>query len=129
MQEGKSDAEQYPYPSIGLAEIEAAAKRIEGKAHVTPVLTCSTLDELAGRQLFFKCENFQKVLNLKRLASLLPVLTFFSFFQGGAFKFRGACNAVSQLSEEQAKNGVVRNAHLLLMFLGLCIYNHSLGYP
>ena len=52
-------------------------------------MTCATLDELAGRRLFFKCENFQKV---------------------GAFKFRGACNAVSQLSDEDASRGLVTHS-------------------
>lgn len=52
-------------------------------------MTCATLDELAGRKLFFKCENFQKV---------------------GAFKFRGAFNAVSQLADEDASCGVVTHS-------------------
>ena len=60
-----------------LAAIRAAAERIAGWVHRTPVVTCRTLDELAGRSLFFKCEHFQKV---------------------GAFKFRGACNAVFRLA-------------------------------
>ena len=70
----------------GLREIEEAARRIAGQAHKTPVLTCSTLDRMAGAGLFFKCENFQKV---------------------GAFKFRGALNAVLSLSDEEAGRGVV----------------------
>jgi len=52
---------------VSLVEIENAAERIRGKAQLTPVLTCSTLDELAGRHLFFKCENFQKVFTLTLL--------------------------------------------------------------
>lgn len=75
--------------AISLDDVRAAAKRIEGKAHRTPVATCSKLDAMAGRQLFFKCENLQKV---------------------GAFKFRGACNAVMQLSEVDAANGVVTHS-------------------
>ena len=75
--------------AITPADVEAAARRIAGVAHRTPVMTCATLDELAGRRLFFKCENFQKV---------------------GAFKFRGACNAVSQLSDEDASRGVVTHS-------------------
>jgi threonine dehydratase/serine racemase len=71
------------------ADVEAAAGRIAGVAHRTPVMTCATLDELAGRKLFFKCENFQKV---------------------GAFKFRGAFNAVSQLADEDASCGVVTHS-------------------
>lgn len=70
-------------------KVQQAAKTIEGVAHRTPVMTCSAIDEIAGRRLFFKCENFQKV---------------------GAFKFRGAFNAVSQLSDEDAGNGVVTHS-------------------
>ena len=68
-----------------LESVRAAAERIEPHARLTPVMTCGTLDEMSSRSLFFKCENFQK---------------------GGAFKFRGACNAVMALSEEEAKRGV-----------------------
>lgn len=74
-------------PTIG--EIGAAAERIAGRAHRTPVLTCSGLDELAGARLFFKCENLQKA---------------------GAFKFRGACNAVLSLADDQAARGVVTHS-------------------
>jgi threonine dehydratase/serine racemase len=63
-----------------------AAERIAAFSHVTPVVTCATLDRLAGRSLFFKCENLQRA---------------------GAFKFRGATNAVMKLSEEAARRGVV----------------------
>jgi threonine dehydratase/serine racemase len=72
-----------------LADVRAAAGRIVGKAHRTPVMTCATLDRRAGRALFFKCENFQKV---------------------GAFKFRGACNAVFALPEELAARGVATHS-------------------
>lgn len=72
-----------------LTAIRAAADRIAGLAHRTPVHTCLTLDRLAGRALFFKCEQFQKV---------------------GAFKFRGACNAVMRLSEDVARRGVVTHS-------------------
>ena len=75
--------------AAGLTDIRAAAARIEGTAHRTPVLTCEALDGMAGRKLFFKCENFQKM---------------------GAFKFRGALNAVSLLSDAQAANGVVTHS-------------------
>lgn len=74
---------------ITLDDVREAAKRIAGKAHRTPVMTCSTIDRRAGRVLFFKCENFQKV---------------------GAFKFRGACNAVFKLSNEMARRGVVTHS-------------------
>lgn len=72
-----------------LEAVRAAARRIAGLAHRTPVVTCTTLDQLAGRRLFFKCEQFQKV---------------------GAFKFRGACNAVFRLSDEDAAQGVVTHS-------------------
>jgi threonine dehydratase len=68
-----------------FSDVEEAAVRIRRHAHKTPVMTCSVLNERSGRELFFKCELFQKV---------------------GAFKFRGACNAVLKLSEEDASRGV-----------------------
>jgi threonine dehydratase len=68
-----------------LASIRAAHKRIAPRIHRTPVITCSTLDEIANARLFFKCENLQKT---------------------GSFKIRGATNAVFSLSDEEAKNGV-----------------------
>jgi threonine dehydratase len=69
--------------------IETARERVAGKVHVTPVLTSSALDAQHGARLFFKCENFQK---------------------GGAFKARGATNAVFALSDEQARHGVVTHS-------------------
>ena len=75
--------------AVDLAAIEEARKRIAGFAHHTPVVTCATLDRLAGRSLFLKCEHLQKV---------------------GAFKFRGACNAVRKLSDEVAARGVVTHS-------------------
>ena len=77
-----------PY-AITLDDIRMAAQRIAGLAHRTPIMTCATLDRLAGRRLFFKCEQWQKV---------------------GAFKFRGACNAVMKLSDADAKKGVVTHS-------------------
>ena len=76
------------YP-VSIDEVRKAAKRIAGKAHRTPVATCATIDQLAGREIFFKCEHLQKV---------------------GAFKFRGACNAVAQLSDDVARRGVVTHS-------------------
>jgi threonine dehydratase len=70
-------------------DIEGAAERILAFAHRTPVLTCSGLDALTGARLFFKCENFQKV---------------------GAFKFRGAANAVFSLPEAEARRGVATHS-------------------
>lgn len=79
---------EYPaWPN--LESIYAASKRIEGYIHQTPILTSSAIDEMAGCQLFFKCENFQKV---------------------GAFKARGAANAVLKLSPEQKSNGVATHS-------------------
>lgn len=75
--------------ATNLAEIRKAAERIKGVAHRTPVLTCATLDRLAERSLFFKCENLQKA---------------------GAFKFRGACNAIGRLSAADAARGVVTHS-------------------
>ncbi len=71
------------------ADIEAAAERIAGKVHRTPVMTCAALNDRVGAQLFFKCENFQKV---------------------GAFKMRGATNAVFALSESAAQSGVATHS-------------------
>ncbi|GJM44426.1 MAG: serine/threonine dehydratase [Gemmatimonadota bacterium] len=75
--------------AASLDDIRAAAERIAPWAHRTPVLTCTALSERAGRELFFKCENLQKV---------------------GAFKFRGASNAVLRLSEADAARGVVTHS-------------------
>ena len=68
-----------------LNDIRAAAQRIKPYAHRTPVLTNESLNQRVGSQVFLKCENLQKV---------------------GAFKFRGACNAVFSLTDEEAARGV-----------------------
>lgn len=68
------------------ADVEAAAKRLEGVAHRTPVNTSRTLNDMLGAEVFIKCENFQRM---------------------GAFKFRGAYNALSKFSPEQRRAGVV----------------------
>jgi threonine dehydratase len=70
-------------------EILAAMERVRSRVHRTPVLTCRSIDEMAGGRLFFKCENFQKV---------------------GAFKFRGASNAVFSLTEEESARGVATHS-------------------
>jgi threonine dehydratase len=67
-------------------KVQAAAERLHGQAHRTPVMTSRTLNTRAGAEVFLKCENLQRV---------------------GAFKFRGAYNAISQLSDEQKKCGVL----------------------
>jgi threonine dehydratase len=69
--------------------IEEARGRIAGKVNLTPILTSRTLDALSGARLSFKCENFQK---------------------GGAFKARGATNAVFALSETEARRGVATHS-------------------
>jgi threonine dehydratase len=67
-------------------DVVAAAARIDGKAHRTPVLTSRTADAELGASVFFKCENFQRI---------------------GAFKFRGAYNALARFDERQRRAGVV----------------------
>jgi threonine dehydratase len=66
-------------------DIQAAAQRIKGAAHRTPVLTSRTLNDRVGAEVFLKAENFQRI---------------------GAFKFRGAYNAISRLTQEQLGRGV-----------------------
>ena len=68
------------------ADVTAAAQRLAGHAHRTPVITSRTVDEDLGAQVFFKCENLQRM---------------------GAFKFRGAFNALSRFTPEQRAAGVV----------------------
>ncbi|MEC9372419.1 MAG: threo-3-hydroxy-L-aspartate ammonia-lyase [Planctomycetota bacterium] len=68
------------------ADVASAAERLKGVAHRTPVMTSRTFDERVGARVFFKCENFQRI---------------------GAFKFRGAYNALSRLSDEQKSRGVL----------------------
>jgi threonine dehydratase len=72
--------------AIRYADIEAAAARLQGVAHHTPVRTSRTVDEATGAQVFFKCENFQRM---------------------GAFKFRGAYNALAQFTPAQRQGGVI----------------------
>jgi len=69
-----------------FADVESAAKQLTGVAHRTPVVTSRTVDARTGAQLFFKCENLQRA---------------------GAFKFRGAYNALSRLSADERRRGVV----------------------
>ena len=72
-----------------IEDIRRAAERIRPHVHRTPVLTSNTVNEISGAQVFFKCENLQKA---------------------GAFKARGATNAVFSLSNEQARRGVVTHS-------------------
>lgn len=76
-----------PIPTF--KDVQQAYLKIREKVHRTPVLSSQKVNERAGGELFFKCENFQKV---------------------GAFKFRGATHAVGQLSDEQAQNGVATHS-------------------
>jgi threo-3-hydroxy-L-aspartate ammonia-lyase len=71
---------------IGLDDVRRAARRLDGVAHRTPVVTSRTLDERTGATVLLKPENLQRV---------------------GAFKFRGAYNAVASLSDEERRRGVV----------------------
>src|SRR5262245_34740691 len=71
---------------VAYADVAAAAERIAGRARHTPVLTSRHVDQRIGAQVFFKCENQQRI---------------------GAFKFRGAFNALSQLSAGERKRGVL----------------------
>ena len=75
--------------TVTIHDIHQAAQRIKPYAHRTPVLTNQSLNELVGSQVFMKCENLQKV---------------------GAFKFRGASNAVWSLTDEEARKGVVTHS-------------------
>ncbi|MGN9846176.1 threo-3-hydroxy-L-aspartate ammonia-lyase [Nonomuraea sp. H19] len=70
---------------VTLDDVHEAAARLKGVAHRTPVLRSRTLDALAGAEVFLKCENFQRI---------------------GAFKFRGAYNAISRLSPAQLARGI-----------------------
>ena len=70
-------------------KVKEAQKRLQGHAHVTPVMTSRTLNQLIGADIFLKCENFQRM---------------------GAFKFRGAYNAMSRLTDDQKKHGVITHS-------------------
>src|SRR5438309_5724713 len=69
-----------------FADVESAARQIAGAAHRTPVVTARSINARTGAEVFFKCENLQRA---------------------GAFKFRGAYNALSRLGPEQRRRGVV----------------------
>ena len=72
---------------VTFEDIAAAHERIKPQARRTPVLTSSTIDALTGAKVFFKCENLQRM---------------------GAFKFRGAYNALSQLGADEKRRGARR---------------------
>ncbi|KAL2904830.1 Serine racemase [Bienertia sinuspersici] len=83
---GHNGTDQY---AASLSSIKEARERIKSYIQKTPVVTSETLNSMAGRGLLFKCECFQK---------------------GGAFKFRGASNAVFSLDEQQADKGVITHS-------------------
>src|SRR5258708_33666718 len=72
--------------AVSYADVASAAERLAGRAHRTPVLNSHTVNERTGAEVFFKCENFQRM---------------------GAFKFRGAYNAMSRLAPEERKRRVL----------------------
>lgn len=72
--------------AVSYDDVASAAQRLEGQCHRTPVVTSRTVDERVGARVFFKCENLQRA---------------------GAFKFRGAYNALTRLTPEQKRRGVV----------------------
>ena len=76
-------------PAISKASIEKAHELIQPYIHRTPVLTNSSINELAGTELYFKCENFQKI---------------------GAFKIRGGMNAALSLTADKLKNGIATHS-------------------
>ena len=76
-------------PAIDFGDVQAAAERLRGVAHRTPVLTSRTLDAMTGARVYLKAEPFQRI---------------------GAFKFRGAYNAISALEPETRVRGVVTNS-------------------
>ena len=79
-----------PYVMIPtLKDVESAVKRIGPLVHNTPVLTSSTIDRMMNATVFFKCENFQRM---------------------GAFKIRGATNAILQLSKDERARGVITHS-------------------
>ncbi|MFP4228328.1 MAG: threo-3-hydroxy-L-aspartate ammonia-lyase [Salinivenus sp.] len=73
-------------PTVAYDDVAAAARRLDGVAHRTPVMTSRTVDDRTGATVFFKCENFQRT---------------------GAFKIRGGFNAVAQLSDDEKARGVI----------------------
>lgn len=77
----------YPFPTLDV--IAQAHERIRAYVHRTPVLSCQTINRLANAEVFFKCENFQKI---------------------GAFKARGGVNSVLSLSESELQNGVATHS-------------------
>ena len=84
-----TDAAPFPLLPIGLDDIRAASERLAPWVHRTPVMTSRTMDERCGGSIFLKCENFQKI---------------------GAFKIRGAMNALLRLGEAERRKGVITHS-------------------
>ena len=80
------DLETFSGLPVGYGDVAAAASRLDGHAHKTPVMTSRAINETFGAKFFFKCENLQRT---------------------GSFKFRGAFNAVAALSSEERRRGVI----------------------
>jgi len=78
-----------PTDPPGPADVAAAAARLAGRVHRTPTLTCSAIDAIVGRRVLLKCENLQRI---------------------GAFKIRGATNAIMRLDEDVLRRGVVTHS-------------------
>jgi len=78
--------EQVIIMKVKFENVLAAKEQLQGQANATPVMTSRTLNQLAGGEIFLKCENFQRI---------------------GAFKFRGAYNAISRLSDDEKSRGVI----------------------
>lgn len=98
---------------VSFTDVRAAARRLCGVAHRTPVMTSRTVDAQAGCSVFLKCENFQRV---------------------GAFKFRGGYNAITQLSDEQKAAGVVtfssgNHAQAIALASKLCAVRATIVMP
>ena len=96
--------------AISFDDVAAAARRLAGVAHRTPVMTSRTADALCGGHLFFKCENLQRM---------------------GAFKFRGAYNALSQFTDEQRRAGVIAFSsgnHAQAIALSARLLRHARGH-
>ncbi len=84
-----TDRTGLPAETPTIEDVRDAGKRIQGRIHKTPVLTSASLDEMFGGSIHFKCENFQRI---------------------GAFKARGAMNAVFSLSDDAASTGVATHS-------------------
>lgn len=83
------DAAKVAAQPPGIADVQAAAARIAPYIHRTPVMRCTAIDEITGASLHFKCENLQKI---------------------GAFKFRGACNTLLSLSDDEIERGIATHS-------------------